>query len=84
MDAESAEEDAEDSRDDLRLLGVAGGSRGRAVRALGPVGAGGIGYALTMSMRLCQYGRLLMICAGVYLLVTLIDRVSWRLRSRVI
>lgn len=56
----------------------------RAAAILGLVGAGGIGYDLVMSMRLFQYERLLLIALAIYLVVTLLDRASDRLRSRII
>jgi len=56
----------------------------RAAAILGLVGAGGIGYDLVMSMRLFQYERLLLIALSIYLVVTLLDRASDRLRSRII
>lgn len=56
----------------------------RAATILGLVGAGGIGYDLVMSMRLFQYDRLLPIAVAIYLVVTLLDRFSDQLRSRII
>ena len=56
----------------------------RAATILGLVGAGGIGYDLVMSMRLFQYDRLLPIAVAIYLVVTLLDRLSDQLRSRII
>ena len=56
----------------------------RAATVLGLVGAGGIGYDLVMSMRLFQYDRLLPIAVAIYLVVTLLDRFSDQLRSRII
>lgn len=56
----------------------------RAAAILGLVGAGGIGYDLVMSMRLFQYDRLLLIALSIYLVVTLLDRASDRLRNRII
>ena len=56
----------------------------RAAAILGLVGAGGIGYDMVMSMRLFQYDRLLMIAFAIYLCVTLLDRASDSLRSRLI
>lgn len=56
----------------------------RAAAILGLVGAGGIGYDLVMSMRLFQYERLLLIALAIYLVVTVLDRTSDRLRSRII
>ncbi len=56
----------------------------RAAAILGLVGAGGIGYDLVMSMRLFQYDRLLLIALAIYVVVTLLDRASDRLRSHII
>ena len=56
----------------------------RAAAILGLVGAGGIGYDLVMSMRMFQYDRLLLIALSIYLVVTVLDRASDRLRSRII
>ncbi len=56
----------------------------RSATILGLVGAGGIGYDLVMSMRMFQYGRLVMIMAAIYLIVTALDRGSDRLRGQVI
>jgi len=56
----------------------------RSAAILGLVGAGGIGYDLVMSMRLFQYDRLLLIALAIYLAVTALDRISDRLRSRII
>ncbi|PKO84665.1 MAG: phosphonate ABC transporter, permease protein PhnE [Betaproteobacteria bacterium HGW-Betaproteobacteria-11] len=56
----------------------------RAAAILGLVGAGGIGYDLVMSMRLFQYERLLLIALSIYLVVTLLDRLSDQLRTRII
>jgi phosphonate transport system permease protein len=56
----------------------------RAATILGLVGAGGIGYDLMMSMRLFQYDRLILIALAIYLVVTLLDRLSDQLRSRII
>lgn len=56
----------------------------RAAAILGLVGAGGIGYDLVMSMRLFQYDRLLLIALAIYLMVTVLDRASDRLRNRII
>ncbi|MEJ2403646.1 MAG: phosphonate ABC transporter, permease protein PhnE [Candidatus Thiodiazotropha sp.] len=56
----------------------------RAAAILGLVGAGGIGYDLVMSMRLFQYERLLLIALAIYLVVTLLDRASDRLRNQII
>lgn len=56
----------------------------RAAAILGLVGAGGIGYDLVMAMRLFQYDRLLLIALAIYLAVTALDRLSDRLRTRII
>lgn len=48
----------------------------RAASILGLVGAGGIGYDMVMSMRLFNYERIAMIAFSIYLLVTLLDRLS--------
>lgn len=56
----------------------------RAAVMLGLVGAGGIGYDLVMSMRLFQYDRLLLISIAIYAVVTALDRISDRLRTRII
>jgi phosphonate transport system permease protein len=56
----------------------------RAATILGLVGAGGIGYDMVMSLRLFQYERLTLIVLAIYLVVTLLDRLSDRLRSRII
>ncbi|MDR2216474.1 MAG: phosphonate ABC transporter, permease protein PhnE [Nevskiaceae bacterium] len=56
----------------------------RAATILGLVGAGGIGYDMVMSMRLFQYDRLILIGLGIYVVVTLLDRLSDTLRSRLL
>ncbi|MDT8426657.1 MAG: phosphonate ABC transporter, permease protein PhnE [Methyloprofundus sp.] len=56
----------------------------RAAAVLGLVGAGGIGYDMVMSMRLFNYERIFMIAFSIYLLVTLLDRLSDILRQRAI
>lgn len=56
----------------------------RAAAILGLVGAGGIGYDMVMAMRMFDYDRLLLIAGAIYLCVTLLDRASDRIRSRVI
>jgi len=56
----------------------------RAATVLGLVGAGGIGYDMVMSMRLFNYERIGMIAFSIYLLVTLLDRLSDVLRQRAI
>jgi len=56
----------------------------RAAAILGLVGAGGIGYDMVMAMRLFEYDRLVLIGAAIWLCVTLLDRASHRLRSRII
>ena len=52
----------------------------RAAAILGLVGAGGIGYDMVMAMRLFEYERIVLI----YVVVTLLDRLSDRLRARLI
>lgn len=56
----------------------------RAAAVLGVVGAGGLGYELVMAVRLFDYGRLVFIALAVYACVTLLDRLSDRLRARVV
>lgn len=56
----------------------------RAAAILGLVGAGGIGYDMVMAMRLFQYDRLILIALAIYVVVTLLDRLSDQLRSRII
>lgn len=56
----------------------------RSATVLGLVGAGGIGYELIMSIRLFNYSRLILLILGIYLAVTILDRLSNQLRSRVI
>lgn len=56
----------------------------RAAAILGLVGAGGIGYDLVMAMRLFDYDRLLLIALAIYIVVTLLDRVSDLCRAKVI
>jgi phosphonate transport system permease protein len=56
----------------------------RAAAILGLVGAGGIGYDMVMAMRMFEYDRLLLIAFAIYLCVTLLDRASDSLRSRLI
>jgi phosphonate transport system permease protein len=56
----------------------------RSAAILGLVGAGGIGYDMVMAMRLYEFDRLLPIAIAIYLVVTVLDRLSDRLRSRVI
>ena len=56
----------------------------RAAAILGLVGAGGIGYELVMSMRMFQYNHLLLIALSIFIVVTVLDRSSDRLRSRII
>lgn len=54
----------------------------RAASILGLVGAGGIGYDMVMTMRLFNYERIGMIALSIYLLVTLLDRLSDMFRQR--
>ena len=56
----------------------------RAATVLGIVGAGGIGYDMIMAMRLFRFDRLALILLAIYLAVTVLDRLSDRLRGRVI
>ncbi|PPR17606.1 MAG: Phosphate-import permease protein PhnE [Alphaproteobacteria bacterium MarineAlpha9_Bin7] len=56
----------------------------RAATVLGLVGAGGIGYDMTMAMRLFQFDRLVLIILAIWLVVTILDRLSDALRRRII
>lgn len=56
----------------------------RSAAILGLVGAGGIGYDMVMATRLFNYSRLAMIAAAIYVVVTSLDHLSMRLRSKVI
>ncbi|RLL52721.1 phosphonate ABC transporter, permease protein PhnE [Mariprofundus sp. EBB-1] len=56
----------------------------RAAAILGLVGAGGIGYDMVISMRMFEYDRIIMIAISIYLIVTLLDRLSDKLRKRII
>lgn len=56
----------------------------RAATILGLVGAGGIGYELVSSIRLFNYGRLVLIAFFIYLTVTFFDRLSNTIRTRII
>lgn len=56
----------------------------RSAAILGLVGAGGIGYDMVMAMRLYEFDRLGLIAIAIYVVVTVLDRVSDRLRARVI
>jgi phosphonate transport system permease protein len=56
----------------------------RAAAILGIVGAGGIGYDMVMSMRMFNYNRIVLIAVSIYIIVTLLDRLSDCLRTRVI
>ena len=56
----------------------------RAATIIGIVGGGGIGYELFMSFRLFNFNRLLVILGVIYLAVTVLDRISNLLRSRII
>lgn len=55
----------------------------RSATILGFVGAGGIGYDLTQAMRLFRFDRLGLLLVSIYLMVTLIDRLSDRLRRSI-
>ncbi len=56
----------------------------RAATILGLVGAGGIGYDMVMAVRLFNYERIGMIVIAIYILVTLLDRLSDFLRKKAI
>ncbi len=56
----------------------------RSATVLGFVGAGGIGYELISSIRLFNYGRLILIVLAIYLMVTILDHLSTQLRSYII
>lgn len=56
----------------------------RAATILGLVGAGGIGFDLVMAMRMFEYDRLLPITIVILVCVVVLDRVSDRLRSRIV
>ncbi|NCN89683.1 MAG: phosphonate ABC transporter, permease protein PhnE [Gallionella sp.] len=56
----------------------------RAAAILGLVGAGGIGYDLVMAMRMFDYDRLLPIALSIYVVVTVLDRMSDKFRRRLI
>ncbi|EAZ89817.1 phosphonate ABC transporter, permease protein PhnE [Crocosphaera chwakensis] len=56
----------------------------RSATVLGFVGAGGIGYELISSIRLFNYGRLILIVLAIYLTVTILDHLSTQLRSYII
>jgi phosphonate transport system permease protein len=54
----------------------------RAAAILGLVGAGGIGYDMVMAMRMFDYNRLLPIALSIYVVVTVLDRLSDKFRRR--
>ena len=56
----------------------------RAASILGLVGAGGIGYDMVIAMRMFEYDRIFMIAFSIYLIVTILDRISDMLRDRII
>jgi len=56
----------------------------RSAALLGLVGAGGIGYDMVISMRMFEYDRIIMIAISIYLIVTMLDRLSDKLRRRII
>ncbi|MDJ0662728.1 MAG: phosphonate ABC transporter, permease protein PhnE [Crocosphaera sp.] len=56
----------------------------RSATVLGFVGAGGIGYELISSIRLFNYARLILIILAIYLMVTILDYLSTKLRSYII
>jgi len=54
----------------------------RAASVLGFVGAGGIGYEISLSMRLFEYRQVMTLILGFVLLLALTDMVSNKLRAR--
>ena len=54
----------------------------RSAAILGIVGVGGIGYDMVMAVRLFDYNRILMIIGAIYVLVTILDRLSDKFRKR--
>lgn len=56
----------------------------RAATVLGIVGAGGIGFDLINSIRYFEFERLIVILLAIYLAVTVVDRLSDTLRTRII
>jgi phosphonate transport system permease protein len=54
----------------------------RSATVLGIVGAGGIGFDYSEATRLYKYDRLILIIPAIYLVVTLLDRLSARIRRR--
>ena len=56
----------------------------RAATILGIVGAGGVGFDLSNAVKLQQYDRLGPLILSFYIIVTILDRLSDRLRRRVI
>jgi len=56
----------------------------RATTVLGIVGAGGIGFDLINSIRYFEFDRLIIILLAIYLAVTVVDRLSDALRTRII
>lgn len=56
----------------------------RCATILGLVGAGGIGYDLTTATKLQYWDRLFLIILAIFLMVTLIDRLSTYLRGRLV
>jgi phosphonate transport system permease protein len=56
----------------------------RSATILGIVGAGGIGFDYSEATRLTKYERLILIIPAIYLVITLLDRLSARVRGRFI
>lgn len=56
----------------------------RSATILGYVGAGGIGFDFANSIRILQYDRIPMIVVAIFVLVSALDRVSDRIRRRLI
>ncbi len=56
----------------------------RAATILGVVGAGGIGFAFSQSVRLFKFERLSLFLLSIYLVVSAIDRLSAWLRARAV
>lgn len=54
----------------------------RSATILGIVGAGGIGFDFHEAARLLKYDKLILIVPAVYLVVTVLDRLSSRIRAR--
>ncbi len=56
----------------------------RAATLLGLVGAGGIGYDMIVALKLFRFDRLSLIIIAIYLAILLLDRLSDRVRRRII